>query len=195
MKSIVSRQLSKGKEALMAPQGGQPPLAALPAPLDEVRRGLSLQFPHQCWVLGPDHIEQYQLFRPDFWLAALKMPKGDPTLTRALQPLAAQTLTSRILAIPCLDRCGMNISMTFLAAFRSEQLFACPPTESCGSMWQPWSALRCIPHLTSDSEATSWCIENKWPQLSPGFAACPVRSACITQSIPRVPWAGLLCLG
>lgn len=71
MKSIVSRQLSKGKEALMTPQGGQPPLAALPAPPDEVP---SLQFPRQCWVLGPDHIEQYHNFRPDFWSAALNMP-------------------------------------------------------------------------------------------------------------------------
>ena len=34
----------------------------------------------QCWVIGPDHIEQFRISRSTFWVASLKMLQSDPTL-------------------------------------------------------------------------------------------------------------------
>ena len=42
----------------------------------------------QCWVIGPDHIEQlilkefgiFRIFRPNFGAAVLEMLQSDPTL-------------------------------------------------------------------------------------------------------------------
>ena len=37
----------------------------------------------QCWVIGPDHIEQFRIFRSNFGVAVLEMLQSDPTLARA----------------------------------------------------------------------------------------------------------------
>ena len=34
----------------------------------------------QCWVIWPDHIEHFRIFRSNFWVAVLEMLQSDPTL-------------------------------------------------------------------------------------------------------------------
>ena len=37
--------------------------------------------PHQFWVIGSDHIEQFRKLRPNFWVAGQEMLQSDPILT------------------------------------------------------------------------------------------------------------------
>lgn len=35
---------------------------------------------HQCWVIGPEHIEKFRTFRANFGVAVLEIVQSDPTL-------------------------------------------------------------------------------------------------------------------
>ena len=75
----------------------------------------------QCWVIWPDHIEQFRIFRSNFGVAGLEMLQSDPTLrcdTRHHHSVCSTgCLSNHVPSTPC----DMTVAYTSMGSYCRSQ--------------------------------------------------------------------------